>query len=101
MLLENADGALQRILTVVTAQSCVLNSLSAIPAAAPGQLAVTLALEGDERALSRVAKRVAKLVNVLQVSELRRKLPGKEPLAAILSDDSLQLESEVLDPLSE
>ena len=101
VLLENAGGALQRILTVVTAQNCTLKSLSAIPAGAPGQLAVTLALEGDGKALSRVAKRIRKLVNVLETSELRRKLPGRESVATSLPSESFQIESEVVDPLSE
>ena len=68
--LENADGALQRILTIITAQCCTIKSLTAIPAAGTGQLEVTMALEGDPKALWRVAKRVAKLVNVLEIAEL-------------------------------
>src|SRR5208337_1790717 len=45
VLLENAPGALQRILTIITAQCCAVKSLSATPTAAAGQLKVTLALE--------------------------------------------------------
>jgi acetolactate synthase regulatory subunit len=66
---ENSTGALQRILTIITAQCCVVKSLNATPAGAPGQLNVTLSLEGNARALERVALRVSKLVNVLETSE--------------------------------
>jgi len=70
VLIENATGALQRILTIVTAQCCVVNSFAATPAGVPGQLHVNLALSGDARALTRVALRISKLVNVLETSEL-------------------------------
>jgi acetolactate synthase regulatory subunit len=70
VLIENATGALQRILTIITAQCCVINSFAATPAGAPAQLCVTLSLEGDARALERVALRIRKLVDVLETPEL-------------------------------
>ncbi len=70
VLIENATGALQRMLTIVTAQCCEVKALSAIPAAETGQLSVTLTLAGEARALSRVTKKISKLVNVLEVAEL-------------------------------
>lgn len=69
LLVENAPGALQRILTTITAQGCAVRSLFAVPTGVSDQLRVTIALKGDERALSRVAKRVSQLVNVLESLE--------------------------------
>lgn len=79
VVVENVTGALQRILTIITAQCCTIESIAAIPAGVPGQLAVTLSLNGEERALLRVANRVGGLVNVLEVKELQAELPA--PLA--------------------
>jgi acetolactate synthase-1/2/3 large subunit len=70
LLIENAPGALQRTLTTIAAQGCAVRSLFAVPIGASDQLKVTVALEGDEKALSRVAKRVCKLVNVIELLEL-------------------------------
>jgi acetolactate synthase-1/2/3 large subunit len=97
VLLENATGALQRILTIITAQCCAVKSLSAIPADTPGQLKVTLALEGDERALSRVAKRVSKLVNVLEVAELQPEASSLQAETPSLPSEFFQLEQAALD----
>jgi len=98
---ENATGTLQRILTIITAQCCAVKSLSAIPAAAPDQLRVTLALEGDEKALSRVAKRISKLVDVLETSELHLQVPDYQLEAPRLSSELFQVVPAVLDPLTE
>jgi len=100
VLLENATGALQRILTIATAQCCTVKSLSATPTATPGQLKVTMALEGDAKALTRVAKRVSKLVNVLETTELPMEAVGyaEEPR---LPSELLQLDLEGLDPVTE
>jgi acetolactate synthase regulatory subunit len=101
VLLENVPGALQRILTIITAQGCTVKSLSANPTAVPGQLRVTLALEGGAKALSRVVKRVSKLVNVLETSELQLEVPDHEVEASRLTSELFQLDPEELDPLNE
>jgi acetolactate synthase-1/2/3 large subunit len=101
VLLENATGALQRILTIITAQCCAVKTLSAIPAAAPDHLTVSLILEGDEKALSRVAKRISKLVNVLAIRESQSDLQGRELEAPRLPSELFQLESKVVDSLTE
>jgi acetolactate synthase regulatory subunit len=97
VLVENATGALQRILTIVTAQCCAVKGLSAIPAAAPDQLTVSLTLEGDEKALSRVAKRVSKLVNVLEVAELQPEASNLRAETTSLPSEFIQLEQAALD----
>jgi hypothetical protein len=101
VLLENTAGALQRILTIITAQCCAIRSLSATPEGVPGQLRVTFTLEGDAKALSRVAKRVSKLINVLQTLELQREVPDHQVEASRLPSELFQLDPEVLDPLTE
>ena len=101
VLLENNTGALQRILTIVTAQCCVVKSLSATPTELPGQLSVTLSLEGDAKALTRVAKRVRKLVNVLETSELQQGVQDHEAVAPRLPSELFQLDPETVDPLTE
>jgi acetolactate synthase-1/2/3 large subunit len=101
VLVENATGALQRILTIVTAQCCAVKSLSATPADVPGQLRVTLSLEGDVKALSRVEKRVGKLVNVLETSELQVEVPDDQIDVPTIPSELFQLDSEEMDPLAE
>jgi acetolactate synthase regulatory subunit len=101
VLVENATGALQRILTIITAQCCAVKSLSASPTAVSGQLKVTLALEGDVKALSRVAKRVSKLVNVLETSELQPEVQNHQVEAQVLHPEFFQLDPEMFDPLTE
>src|SRR5208283_324454 len=96
VLVENATGALQRILTIVTAQCCVVKGLSAIPAAAPDQLTVSLTIEGEERALSRVAKRVNKLVNVLEIAELQPEALNLRAEAASVPSEFFPLEQAIL-----
>ena len=101
VLLENAPGALQRILTIITAQCCAVKSLSATPAGLPGQLSVSFALEGNAKALWRVAKRVSKLVNVLEISELQLEVPDYQEEAPRLPSEVFQLDPEMFDPLTE
>jgi hypothetical protein len=78
VVVENTTGALQRILTTITAQCCAVKSLSAVPACTPGHLKVTLALEGEAHALTRVAKKISRLVNVLETTELLPKISDQE-----------------------
>ena len=101
VLIENATGALQRILTIVTAQCCAVKGLSATPAEVSGQLRVTLTLEGNAKALSRVEKRVSKLVNVLETSEVQLESPDDQADAPSLPNELFQLDPEELDPLAE
>jgi hypothetical protein len=75
----------------------VVKGLSAIPAAVPNQLTVSVTLEGNERALSRVAKRVSKLVNVLEVAELQPEAATLRAETASLPSEFFQLERAVLD----
>ena len=89
VLLENATGALQRILTIATAQCCAIKGLSAIPAAAPGQLTVSLTLAGDTRALrARGGKReqAGQCSGSCRASTGSREPPGgsPEPAAGIV-----------------
>ncbi len=100
-LIENAPAALQRILTIITAQCCAVKSLSALPASSPGQLQVTIALEGQEKALWRVAKRVGKLVNVLKMSEPRPEASERPTEAPKPPSGSLPIDAEAVDPLTE
>ena len=69
LLVDNAPGALQRIMVVITAQGCTIRSFLACSATLPGQLKVTMALDGDERAIGRVRKRLSGLVNVIEIEE--------------------------------
>ncbi len=101
ILLENATGALQRILTIVTAQCCVVKSLSATPTELPGQLSVMISLEGNAKALTRVAKRVRKLVNVLETLELQMGVQDREAVAPRPPSELFPLAPERLDPLTE
>jgi acetolactate synthase-1/2/3 large subunit len=101
VLVENATGALQRILTIITAQGCAVKSLSATPAGVPGQLRATLTLEGDAKALLRVEKRVSKLVNVLETSEVQLESPDDQVDVPSLPNELFQLDPEELDPLAE
>jgi len=98
VLLENAPGALQRILTIITAQCCALRNLSADPAA-PGRLKVTLALEGDAKALSRVEKKIGKLVNVLETTGSATPVGDTETESPASPTGSCQVDSEALDPI--
>ncbi len=95
LLVENLPGALQRILTIITTQGCAVRSLFAVPTGVSDHLKVTIALQGDEIALSRVAKRVSQLVNVLELLE-----PPLEVLPSQVEALDLQLRGESKKPQS-
>ncbi|MGA3165998.1 MAG: biosynthetic-type acetolactate synthase large subunit [Terriglobia bacterium] len=86
---QDAPGALQRILGVITVQGCGIRSLSVRQGTKPGVLKVTLALEGDEIAILRAVQQISKLVNVLEVLDFSRRKGGARPKTQLASPSGL------------
>jgi acetolactate synthase regulatory subunit len=69
---QQTPGALQRILAAITVQGCGIANLAVRRSTKPGELNVALTLEGEEKAISRAAQQISKLINVIEVLQSRR-----------------------------
>lgn len=97
VLVRNHPGVLSHVVGLFTRRSYNIESLAAGVTEDPDITRVTIVVTGDERVLDQVRKQVNKLVDVLQVKDLKYQQAITRELAIITVKTTAQTRREVIE----
>ena len=94
LLVRNRPGVLSHVASLVTRRGYNVESIAAGPTENPDMTRITLVVSGDERELTQVTKQLRKLIDCIQVLDLKysEAVTGEVALVTVVVDPEKRLE---------